>query len=695
MNFRPKTWSLFFFFLAVTAALSWAPLSFLSRSLLFPLGLLFLGGVAWKLRATSSEKKPLYLEETFPFPPALGALVLAAAFILRFYRPVSLQEWPLWDDAVMTHYAIDLSEKWSWPLAIDAQALPPVLTWLEALFFKVFPPSLFSMWLYAAFISALVVPASYLAVHPWASRSFSALYASFMAIGFPAVFWGRFCLWGDLCLVWQLVLLGALGGFWRVPREKTARWSFGLGALTAVGLYLFTVDLMTCAFVGLVMAGSWLYGKKGDGRTFSLFCLAFLALAFPAVVGIYPALLKGHLAAQLVGGQAPFSWFHQFTTFFSYPTSLFFGTIDDSYWNFGPLWGGLLNPLLGACFFLGLLPFLGRPKDPLRPAFVLGVLLCLLPFTLVNMVECMRFVQILPFVTWIVALGLVWLLRNLELRKRGVVLAGILALSLALDAFHLFGVFHRWSVTTAMTEGLAIKSPERYRAYRVLREEARQKGPGWVFGDFISDTYDQSLLVATYPFNAARNPRLSPTQAKWVGLLFEGHYQDALQKRFPGVRFYLLSQSTGGDGQLLGLALFPLADDRQVQDLLSWTRLHRSLQDCSGLMPHLVHHPDFHPVLQKILSLYPQAQGDPLLKAWTLEKVLDILLVWDDLTDALWFLGRPAEETRSYPFLDKKFSVMYQRLGMALVKGGDKARARECFRRAALFDPKTKINNFQ
>ncbi len=363
-----------------------------------------------------------------------------------------------------------------------------------------------------------------------------------------------------LLLFWQLVLIGALGWFWKSPHRSLPFRALVTGILTAIGLYVSFLLLLTCFFVSLVLAYLCLSkGRKGF-KNYLLFLAGFLPPALPMIglMGFSGISSKVIWRPIWSGAEGSISWLHQFATFFSYPASFFFGSIDQSYWNFGPLWGGFLNPLLGAGFFLGLT----RLRDPfklgLEGALILGLLLSLPPLLLGTTVEFAQDFQILPFLMWIVTMGSASLAQDLKPRSRWPVIIVFLLLSMALDGWHLFGVFHQWSLTKAMTPGLAIKSPERYKAFQVLeQEQPNNEGPGLIFSDFVSDIYDQSLLVSTYPFNAARNPRLDPLAAKWAGILCELHYEAPLQARFPKTLFFLLSNPNASEGPLWPWPSFP------------------------------------------------------------------------------------------------------------------------------------------
>ena len=689
-----KLWWFFGFGVLLNASLSWTPLDIWQRFWLFPLGLLVqLLWALWPASPARAGEKPSFLKERLPSLKWQWAiLILAAAGALRFFHLVSLPQWPVWDDANYSYFAIGLSEHWNWDFLIGHEKTMPLFTWLQALLFKVVEPSLFSMWLYPALLSLATVPLGYRATRFFFPRSFSLIVGLLWAFTFWPLFFGKFCAYlGVLQWVTALLLIMAYGFFRENLKKSPLLGAALLGTTAALSFYSSILFLAPVgALIFLVLLTCRRMGKGMGVQTFVFFFVPLIVMAIPMELGFARNILGGHIASEVAGtnGQAPFLP-HLMTTF-SYLTAFFFGPIDQSYFAFAPLWGGFFNPLLGALFFVGLKEAFRFRNQPGLRAGVFLVLSILLPVPLFKTLECFRTDLVLPFFFIVIAIGLFTLGSTLSIGRKWLYLPLFLGLSLGLDLYHFYGVFGSWSVV--MKPGIRLKSPERYKAFQLLDQVRQEQGPGLIFTDFVSDAYDQSLLVATYPFNAARNPRLDPHQARWAATLIEAHYQAPLASRFPQARFALLNEPSSD--VLLVLAVIPISSPEESRIFLDWTALHRPLQDLYGLMPYVVANPDFHHVLGRLFGLYPQAAKDPLLKAWVLERTLDILLVSDDVSGGTWFLGHPAEATRSYPFLDKKFAMMYHRLGLGLVKASNLSQARECFKRASLFDPKYELKKW-
>ena len=89
----------------------------------------------------------------------------------------------------------------------------------------------------------------------------------------------------------------------------------------------------------------------------------------------------------------------------SYLTASFWGVFEDQAAH-APLWGGMLNPLLTAAFFIGVIQtWVNRRRRGIQWAWA-GGLLCLMPGLLSMNVEMYRVVLVLPFLLAGAVLGL-------------------------------------------------------------------------------------------------------------------------------------------------------------------------------------------------------------------------------------------------------------------------------------------------
>jgi hypothetical protein len=685
----------FFVFLLLNASLSWLPLTLSQRFWLFPPILLLeliLAFFAFPL--ADSRETPLFLRHSaVSVPWAAWTASIAVAIFMRFFHLISLPAWPTWDDANYSFFGINLAEKWQWPLFIGHEKTMPLFTWLQGFFYKIFEPSLFSLWFYPAILSLLAFFLSYVSARQFFPKTFSFLFTSFWGFSFWPVYYGKFCAYlGIFQWVMEFLLLLMLGLYLKASSENRSNYAFFLGLCIGCGFYsslFFLIPAIVCCVTVFMISRQ---GNRFDLKTMFFFLLPMVVLFLPLAPGFLENIVAGHVFTYSVFNQQNILSSHPLVTALSYFTSFFFGPIERSYWAFAPLWGGFFNPLLSSLFFVGLMDFSRFRRSPIFLWTVSLFILCLLPAFYFNTLECFRVDLVAPIFLFIIVIGFLVLLSTLKGTTRKLFFILMIALSFSMDLYHLFGVFHQWSIT--MVPGIPIKSSERYRAFHILLDQSRKNGPGLIFSDFVSDIFDQSLLTATYPFNAVRNPRLDRSKARWAAVLADLHYRDAIRGRFPQSRFFPLTDPSSPEGPFLFLALIAISSEEEQAVFLRWSAIHKNLQNLYGEMPYVVKNPDFKPVLSKLLSLYPECEKDDLLKGWLLEKILDLFLVSKDITQAQWFLDRPVSALRSFKFLDLKFAQLYHRLGMALLKVGEKARAKECFRRAGQYDPKYKPEKF-
>ena len=691
-----KTWLLFGGLVFLDATLSFGPFSLWERFWIYGLVLSLL--LVWagnSVPATGPKEIPLHQLEFISVPSHRWLwFFFTIAVFLRLYGLTSLPVWPLCDDALYSYYPIQLSEKWHWALFFSSQQSHPLFTWLQGLYFKWFEPSLFSMWLFPALFSILAVPAFYAACRQFFSKSFSFLCGSLMVLGFWPIFWGKFIThFSCLNLVLESVLFLLLAQTVRSPGAKARPWAaLGMGVTASAGIYTSILFFIPTAICFLTLTGMALKKDGAKSRSLFYFLLPLVLLTLPLAPGVLRNILKGHIGAFIASPGQSFSLAEQSVTSLSYLTSLFFGSVSRSYCNYGPLWGGFLNPLCAAAFFLGSRELFRSRRRPFGIWFASAFLLFLLPGLFSNTIECMRIFLILPLVLVAVAVGIQVLLSALNGKKRVYFLIIFFSLSAGLDLYHLLGPYHQWSLK--MDAGDGFKSPERYQAFLVLEGIQKEKGPGLVFSDFVGDVFNQSLLISTYPFNAARNPRLSPEKARWAAVLCARNYLPPLARRFPSAKEYPLENLDPNNTQRLGLAVIPIDNAEDQQTLLAWVPVHREVQDLFAIAPYLVRDPDFDPAIRRLQAIYPRCEKDPILQAWVLEKILDDLLVGSDYSLARWFLAQPSRSSRSFPFLDWKFAAMYHQLGLGLLKNGEKDEARKSFRRAAEFDSRYPLTRF-
>lgn len=257
-----------------------------------------------------------------------------------------------------------------------------------------------------------------------------------------------------------------------------------------------------------------------------------------------------------------FSSSSQAITHFSYITSLFWGSLqtDTSY---GPTWGGILNPILTSCFLIGILDLYQKRDEALSKWVGSAFTFCLLPsFLAGDYVELNRIVQVMPFLLFIVVLGLQKLLLDIvDRNQRKVVLVGLLFFSSLLDTNHLLNptleYFNFWKSDRKASVDSNLK------AYQILNSLRLHRGPGIIFTDFLPVKYGHSLYVTTYPFNSGVNPALNPGIASWAAILTNINYQPFLHKRFPESKWYWVEGRVPSLEGGLALGVLSISDDNR------------------------------------------------------------------------------------------------------------------------------------
>jgi hypothetical protein len=675
----------FAIFLVANFLLAYSHLPFLTKVWIFLMGIILPLGFSLTLGPPRVSMVKTLQEDYFPRSPALwlwGSLIAGALF-LRFNGLVSLPVWPMWDDGLNSCLSIFQMEKWRWHLWYGSEKVGPITYWSRALFFRLFTPSLQSLWLFQALQSVAVLAAGYWASRQYFSNTNSFVYLSLLAFGFWTIFLGQFCAMEDACVVWELLSLGIFGLYLKSSQKSSAKGLiFGLGLWLGLGLYIWIVTLPVVLIVTCGVLWDCLQGREKKPKIFFIFIAPLLLLTGPAIPELLKNFFGGHLSSYL--GLSQNGWGSQLVISLSYLTVFLWGPLDKPYFNFGPLWGGYLNPFLGAAFLLGLIQIFRVRKKPFFYGALFIFLVGLAPGVFSKTLEMMRVVTLMPFFLVVVVLGIQEGLGAFAKEKRMGVLAVFFAFSLPLDLYHLWGPYHQWAIPGK--HSIDSKSPENHRAFLVLQKISADLGPGLIFTDFHHDVFDQSLVVSTYGFNAARNGKLSPRKARWAAILLSPYDQSILLKCFPGAVFHDLSSGLGRSDGGKVLALISILPENQ-ETFLKWVPLHKAIQDIYPEIPYHVYGASYNKVLSRLWPLYPDAARNPFLRACVLEKIMKYLGQNEDLTLARPLLEIPIRDIQCPEIFRSKYALVFHRMGVSLTSQKDYSRAREAFARAAHMDP--------
>ncbi len=574
------------------------------------------------LRSTSKpglQEQPAYLRELKLFPPLLiGMVGLYSAVFLRFYRLESLFCWPNLDEGWIGTIALELSRHWSWKFFYTFGEAPPLTIWSVALLFKLgFPPA-FSLWLPSALVSLLTLVTGYWAARQWFSRSFSMVGAGLLAFSYWPLLLGRLCHQGIWLPGWVCLCLGAWGGFNRAGGKSTKRnWAISMGIAMGLGSFIFT-PWPVVAFVFLAsIFWAWVI-RPGKNLLYFLLALGSMGITLvPFTLAVFREGYGTHiLSLSLWGG-----WYHSsklLPNTLDYLTMLL-GGVGDPEPAYTPVSGGFLNPFLGSFFFLGTMELFRFRQNLAVKWMAVAFFIFLLPGALSLNVETFRVAQVLPLVLFICATGIQSALETVPSQRQWMFLAAFFLISGTLD-FHLLASPYENPDQHPENFGRPVRSLERYRAYQMLDEVQKTRGPGFVLSDFDNDSFnDPTLSLMTYPFNAARNASLSQELAaqkqspKWLAVFVNAHYEPFLKKRFPEGEWLMVSKglSLPDGGDMLGI--LPMTT-QNAQTLYAWYGVHSVFQ-AADRRRFLQNNESFSPVIQMLETASPSLKGDPFLES--------------------------------------------------------------------------------
>ncbi len=665
-NPYPNPWYSFLAFLTTFSLLSYVPLCFQTQITLVILGL-FVPWLVLSRKAALKREKSLLLQESFLPPAAWVALVLAAALFIRFWRLTSLSVWPMPDDGLYSYYALSLIREWRWKFFFSYTQVPPLTDWLLALFYKIIPPSLFSLRLFPALFSVLTVLVGWVGARKIFPPSTAFFLLFFCAFNFTFLYPAQFTFWAFLVLFFTVGALASLG----LCADKSltgTRSALLLGTVTGLGF--FTGVSWPVVALSISIAAFCVYGRKRRKDLWVF--LAFLSIGI--ILFAVTALREGYGSHMRAVAIPVASWALFMGEALKKLASLLWYSPDPA--TYGPLWGGMLDPVAGAFFLAGLAACWRRRREPFHAWLLLSLGLFLLPGLVASRFEIFRNVQVFAILALISALGFQELWRAWPLKNpaaRGWALALLMAVSASLSFLHLNGPYHRlWGTPGPFWKN--IKSVELYEAYNILKTIQKESGPGAVLADLRPDPSDVTLATAVYSFDAASNPGIPWKDVRWVAVLANANYKPFLESRFPSGRWHWLNKEGATYNQYWMLGIIPL-DASNEMDLARWMEAERGFQPFTDELLE-----SFKPSVRaglegKLLSLYPFMRGDPFLESCFWEK--KIYLAKMDGNDGKVLEAVQQGLSRGYPL-----PQLFNDEGVLLERQGRYEEARKAFKKA-------------
>jgi 4-amino-4-deoxy-L-arabinose transferase-like glycosyltransferase len=653
-SLRQKPWAYFLLFLGTNCLMSYGDFPIQAKVFWVLFGLILPLYVALRTLPPPHNEKPGYLTDLpLSIPAWLWAAALLAVVLLRFYRLTSFPLWPNLDEGWIGTLAIELSKHWSWKFFYTFGETPPLTVWTVALLFKGgFSPA-FSLWFPPALCSLLTVLAAYFAARRFFSPSFALLCGGLMGFSYWPLLMGRLCHQGIWLPLWVCGGLYLLGGFHQA--KESAGKSLGalaLGVGAGLGSFLFTPWPVVTGLLTLGLFWHWFIRARENRRDFIFYCLTLCLTLIPFGLAVLKEGFGSHIVSLTPWG----GWFHRmnFLTGLLHYLGVLIWSAYEKDAAYSPVWGGFLNPLLGAFFWVGLVEMIRLRRLALIRWTAAAFLLFLLPGVLSPNLETFRIAQVLPLLLFVTALGVHTLGEFLPESKRLMALLGLLALTGAFD-FNLLAAPYRDVNNHPENFGRPLKSLERYRAFEILKH----RGLSVFLTDFDTNAFnDPTLSVMAYPLNGARNPAVAPKNCGQMAVFVNTHYRPFLAQRFPEAQWFDLSQGLHAEngGNLLGIFT---DSPTQVKSPRQWVLAHEIFQE-ADLQRFAQGTGNFKPILQKLESAYPLVKGDPFLESvfWDKRGAFE----YGNLDYDQHLLSYQMAVTRGYPTAE-----LYYKLGQLLL----------------------------
>lgn len=621
----PTEWVVFFLFVVTNALISFGP---------FPLSLdivLGLGGITLpflflslhtfpKPSGKGSSVDPKFLPD-IPFW-AWGGIVLLG-FILRFIGLTTFSVWPHFDEGLVAHFAMGLTQHWDWDLFHGTNQMLPLYLWGEALCFKWMGASLFSLWFFPAVLSCLTVVAGALAARQFFPQSQAFLMTALLSFGFWPVFIGHFSMMTVLLVLAEIMSLYLLGLVYNSDPSQLNIRSVLLGLSLGLGFYTFVSWPVVALVVGAGFLALWSsrFPSRQRIATLIYFCSTILLMVAPF---LWTVLTKGygHYVLNLIAENPAHFLMDQWKISFSYLSSILWG-MDRQFFTYQPVWGGYLNPLLGALFFLGFLEVLQNRGRGIPRWLIFGFFLFLLPGLLTRERETFRIAPLIPVLLVLVVLGWNRLMKITSPKRTLLATVLLLILALGFDLHHLSVYHHLWDSQDSW-KGYA-KSRERCEANRILGTISHQYGSGLVFSNFVPGLSDLTLDVADNSYNAMNNPSLSADKAQWAAVLINVNDRPFLDKRFGSSKAFALSKEVmAPDGGWM-LWIVPLTPKNRG-DFGRWIKANYVLGPFIESNLGQLHDESYEKTITSLMIVEPYFQGDPFLETVYWEKMSDLYL---------------------------------------------------------------------
>ncbi len=674
-SFLNQPWVCFCLFLVSNFLLTYFDLPVQSKIIIIFLGLFIPFLAAVVSTRLYSPVPPISSDEGLPsFNFLVVTLLLGLAIFIRFCQLTSLSTWPISDEALSGFFGMYLSQKWKWDFFYSYTHLPPFFFWGLGLFFKCFGVSLTSLWAFPALLSTLTLPLAYVSARFFFSKSVSIIFLCFWVFGFWPIYLDRLCVQHGLLVLWQLLTFIVLGWFLkRLAKHPSIGPALLLGFCTSLGFYILLHAVVMAIYMITIVTYSILHYSSSNRKPLYAFLLSFFLCSTPIIVAWLRLNHQSDYVHHLWAFNNNFGFLSQLKVIFQYISGLFWGedTYTYSYRAFG---GGFFNPWFGALFLTGLVQSLKNWKKEINLCLICGLILFLLPAFLTGEVEMLRMILVLPFIFIYCALGLQNLLELVPPQRRMTFFLMLLII-VAFSDFYRMEITYRNFWKTDPTVSLRYtKSLQRWKAYEILQKQSEKFGPGIILTEFDPTPFDQTFTIATYPFNAARNPHLDYAKATWTGLITNVNYVPYLCHQIPSSRWFPLSVGLNTSMDNLVLGIIPVESNTSKR-IYSWLQMEKNLWPITYAlfqMPYGQLDPN---ISKMLLQCRSSINNDSFLESSLDEKQFIYDMSNHDTVNALKDMQRAL--TLGYPA-----AHIYNDLGVLWFTLGDYSNARESFKAA-------------
>ena len=610
-SFFYNPWLYFFTFSVANIILSYTESAPKTLLLITSFGLFFsISTALFFLLNNKPTAPPLYLKETIPnFSPLWFFLILFFSLLPRLYILFN-STWPIPDDGLSTFNSIELLRKWVWRFFFTQGQTPPLNFWIQGFYFKLLTPSILSMRFFYFILSIVAVILSFLFSKKHFSRSMTFFILAFSAFSFPSLYTARFSFYAQTLFTFQIIAFGFLLTYLNSASSREYRnkgWTLGL--ITGVGFWVaIQWPLAACAIAVAV----FLTVKTKEIKTTIFKNISFWSplslLVIPFLLASFHFKNGDHIRYLL--NLPPVEGVNCLNSFFSNWTSLFWGCNTQN--SYGPVWGGMLNPVAGSLFFVGFIELIRTRSNGLSRWIFCSFFIFMIPGLITGTFDVFRNSLTFPLLIFVCALGAQSLYQYTSPQWRNTLLVFVLLFSTSLDLIHLWKTYHPIASNSSAIEFS--------KSFQILKETNNQKGPGEILWGFDTDINDTTLDVATYGFNAAENPRLSPENTQWVAFIANANYKTFLANKFPNAEFYWLGMdSFWNQGGLMLVLVFK--DKKNESTLEHWNKVNKEFHNSTDdyfLNPLVGQERSNY---QKFLETEPLIKGDRFLESIFYEKL--------------------------------------------------------------------------